>query len=88
MQFNSLKGATGPGLNSLSQRGRRHGTTKDVVSSDFLLVQPMPGCMQTVLVSGKKLPDGSFHRKKGYIVWLKKSGEEWLQDSHSVEIGA
>ncbi|RLL93545.1 hypothetical protein CFD26_102342 [Aspergillus turcosus] len=63
-------------------------TTKDVVTSDFLLVQPMPGCMQTVLVSGKKLPDGSFHRKKGYIVWLKKSGEEWLQDGRSVEIGA
>jgi hypothetical protein len=63
-------------------------TTKDVVTSDFLLVQPMPGCTQTVLVSGKKLPDGSFHRKKGYIVWLKKSGEEWLQDSKPVEIGA
>lgn len=63
-------------------------TTKDVVTSDFLLVQPMPGCTQTILVSGKKLPDGSFHRKKGYIVWLKKSGEEWLQDSQPVEIRA
>jgi hypothetical protein len=63
-------------------------TTTDIVMSDFLLVQPMPGCMQSVLVFGKKLPDGSFHRKKGYIVWLKKSGEEWLQDSQSVEIGA
>jgi Heterokaryon incompatibility protein (HET) len=63
-------------------------TTKDVVTSDFLLVQPMSGCTQTVLVSGKKLPDGSFHRKKGYIVWLKKTGEEWLQGSQPVEIGA
>lgn len=63
-------------------------TAKDVLMSDFLLVQPMPGCTQTVLVSGKKLPDGSFHRKKGYVVWLKKTGEEWLQDSQPVEIGA
>ncbi|RHZ46913.1 HET domain protein [Aspergillus thermomutatus] len=63
-------------------------TTKDVVTSDFLLVQPVPGSTQTVLVSGNKLPDGSFHRKKGYIVWLKKTGEEWLQDSQPVEIGS
>ncbi|KAK9578636.1 hypothetical protein V6Z92_009307 [Aspergillus fumigatus] len=62
-------------------------TPKDLIKSDFLLVQPMPGCTQTVLVSGKKLADGSFHRKKGYIVWLRRSGEEWLQDSQPVEVG-
>ncbi|KAF7155934.1 hypothetical protein CNMCM6106_007846 [Aspergillus hiratsukae] len=29
-------------------------TTKDVVTSDFLLVQPMPGCTQTILVSARR----------------------------------
>jgi hypothetical protein len=63
-------------------------TTRDLINIDLLLVQPMPGCTQTVLVFGKKLTDGSFHREKGYIVWLKKTGVEWLQDSQPVEIGA
>ncbi|KAL4860599.1 hypothetical protein BDV12DRAFT_181336 [Aspergillus spectabilis] len=63
-------------------------TTADVVGYDFFLVQPMPGASQTVLVSGKKQSDGSLHRKKGHVVWLKQTGVEWLQDSEEIEVGS
>ncbi|KAL4916356.1 heterokaryon incompatibility protein-domain-containing protein [Aspergillus aurantiobrunneus] len=63
-------------------------TTTDIVGRDFLLLQPMPGSRQTVLMSGKRAPDGSFHRRKGHIVWLKGTGLEWLKDSQLVEIGS
>jgi hypothetical protein len=45
-----------------------------MIGLEFFLVQPMEGSTQTVIVWGKKLPDGSFHRKKGYLVQLKESG--------------
>ncbi|KAL4899789.1 hypothetical protein BDW74DRAFT_107689 [Aspergillus multicolor] len=60
----------------------------EMIGLDFLLVQPMQGSTQTVIVWGKKMPDGSFHRKKGYIVLLKQGGIDWMQDSYAVEIGA
>lgn len=63
-------------------------TTTDVVGRDFLMLQPMPGSRQTVLMSGRKSPDRSFHRRKGHIVWLKQTGIEWLEDSQPVEIGS
>ncbi|KAL4770432.1 heterokaryon incompatibility protein-domain-containing protein [Aspergillus nidulans var. acristatus] len=59
----------------------------EMIGLDFFLVQPMEGSTQTVIVWGKKLPDGSFHRKKGYLVQLKESGIKWMQDSYLVEIG-
>ncbi|KAL4874397.1 heterokaryon incompatibility protein-domain-containing protein [Aspergillus karnatakaensis] len=62
-------------------------TTTDVVGNDFLLVQPMPGSTQTVLVSGKKQADGSLQRKKGHVVWLKETGVEWLKDSEKILLG-
>ncbi|EAW13658.1 HET domain protein [Aspergillus clavatus NRRL 1] len=77
-----------PWLQFASTTRQKTWTTKDVVGSDFFLVQAMPGSMQTVLVAGKKRSDGSFHRRKGHIVWLKETGEEWLRDSQSVEVGA
>ncbi|KAL2817968.1 heterokaryon incompatibility protein-domain-containing protein [Aspergillus cavernicola] len=62
-------------------------TTADIVGYDFFLVQPMPGASQTVLISGKKQSDGSIHRKKGHVIWLKQTGVEWLQDSEEIEVG-
>ncbi|KAL6238875.1 hypothetical protein BDW75DRAFT_189404 [Aspergillus navahoensis] len=60
----------------------------EMIGLDFFLVQPVEGSTQTVILWGKKRPDGSFHRKKGYIVLLKEGGIKWMQDSYPVEIGA
>ncbi|KAL5050737.1 hypothetical protein BDW71DRAFT_105463 [Aspergillus fruticulosus] len=60
----------------------------EMIGLDFFLVQPMEGSTQTLILWGKKRPDGSFHRKKGYIVLLKEGGIKWMQDSYLVEIGA